>query len=701
MSTHSQDKENLSLSCKGGCCSNKTSDSEVHEQYSSVEHDHASLVEEVGASCSEETGQTFDYTCGCGHASDASGDSCCDGQDNGEIDWRITILAGLMVAAGIGLEYLGVGGFIPRGLLLAVILIEGHQPARNGLRGLFRGSIGIDLLMSTAAVGAVIIGEYAEGAMVLFLKDISVKLEGLAANRARQAIKALMDLRPEVAYIKRNGGEVEVPVENVLPGEVFVVKPGDRIPLDGVVVDGETTVDQSMMTGESVPVHKRYLSEVFAGTINLDGVLSVKTLRASTESMISNILKMVQEAEERKSPTETIVNRFARYYTPVIILIAAIFAIAPPLLFNAPRIQSFYNSLVLLVIGCPCAFTIATPVAMVSAITSASRNGVLIKGSTFIEEVNNASVFAFDKTGTLTQGKLRVTDVIPYGVSREELLSVAATLEENSKHPIARAIKELAVDEGVDIKETTGFLSQTGKGLEATIDGTGYCIGNLRLFTENQISCPADAIEQLEIEGKTTIMVASEDEVIGIISLMDQRREGAKETITSLKKNGMMVEMLTGDNATTAAAIAEQLGFNGYHANLLPDDKLNTIETLKEHGKVVMVGDGINDAPALATADVGIAMGGLGSDIALETADIVLLEDDLRRLNYLQRLSHTTLNRIKENIGVSLGMKLVIVVLAAIGTISLWQSVILGDMGLALLVILNSIRISNVKPSVS
>jgi len=533
---------------------------------------------------------------------------------------------------------------------------------------------------------------------VLFLKDISMKLEVIATNRARHAIEALMDLRPEVAVIKRNGEEIEVLVDQVMPGELFVVKPGDRIPLDGAVVDGHTTVDQSMMTGESVPVHKGYLDEVFAGTINLDGALSVKTTRASAESMLSNILRMVQEAEERRSPTENIVNRFARYYTPLIIALASILALTPPLLFGAPLVPSVYNGLVLLVIGCPCAFTIATPVAMVSALTSASRNGVLIKGSTFIEEMDKAKVFAFDKTGTLTQGKLKVTDVIPYGVSRDELISVAATLEENSKHPIADAIKELAVHENVPVLPTTEFQSRTGKGIAAHIEGEGYCIGNMRLFNENDISCPEDAIHELEIQGKTTILVARDDEVIGIISLQDTRRAGAKEAVSELKRNGMKVEMLTGDNETTAAAIAEQLGFNGYHANLLPDEKLETIEKLKAHGNVVMIGDGVNDAPALAAANVGIAMGGLGSDIALETADIVLLEDNLTRLNYIQRLASTTLSRIRENIAISLGMKLIIVVLAAMGTISLWQSIIMGDVGLSLLVILNSIRISGVKP---
>jgi Cd2+/Zn2+-exporting ATPase len=660
-------------------------------------HDHEHDAEEVCESCSGLTERAHEHeeSC-CGRDHDDNG----LGHDHGggSLNWTNTVFSFVAITAGIVLEYMGVGGYIPRILLMAAILVEGYKPAIRGAKGLKKGVIGIDLLMTIAATGAVLIGEYTEGALVLFLKDISMKLEVIAGNRARHAIEALMELRPEVAMIKRNGDEIEVPVDQVMPGELFIVRPGDRIPLDGSVVDGHTTVDQSMMTGESVPIHKGYLDEVFAGTINLDGVLSVKTTRASAESMLSNILRMVHEAEERRSPTENIVNRFARYYTPVIIALASILALTPPLLWGAPLVPSVYNGLVLLVIGCPCAFTLATPVAMVSALTSASKHGVLIKGSMFIEEMNKAKVFAFDKTGTLTQGKLKVTDVVPYGVSRDELISVAATLEMDSKHPIADAIKQLAEQENIPVLPTTEFKSRTGKGIEASIEGEGYCIGNMRLFNENNISCPEDAIHDLEIQGKTTILVARENEVIGIISLQDTRREGAKEAIAELKRNGMRVEMLTGDNETTAAAIAEQLGFDGYHANLLPDEKLETIEKLKVHGNVVMIGDGVNDAPALAAANVGIAMGGLGSDIALETADIVLLEDNLTRLSYIQRLSTTTLNRIRENIAISLGMKLVIVVFAAMGTISLWQSIILGDVGLALLVILNSIRISGLKP---
>jgi Cd2+/Zn2+-exporting ATPase len=335
---------------------------------------------------------------------------------------------------------------------------------------------------------------------------------------------------------------------------------------------------------------------------------------------------------------------------------------------------------------------------MVSAITSASRNGVLVKGSTFIEEINKAKVFAFDKTGTLTMGKPLVTDIVPFYSSNKEVIAIASALEQNSKHPIAEAIKYEAIQWKIPEYIVDEFLSSSGKGVEATIKDEKFRIGNRRLYDELGIKYPEKVIKELEAQGKTVVILAKEETVLGLIALMDQSRTTANQAIQELRKQGMKVEMLTGDNETTAAAIAQQVGFNGYHANLLPGEKLETVESLKKIGKVVMVGDGVNDAPALAAADVGIAMGGLGSDIALETADIVLLEDDLTRLIYIQKLSKTTLSRIRENITISIVMKLAIVILAARGAISLWVSVILGDVGLALLVIVNSIRISGVKP---
>jgi len=629
------------------------------------------------------------------------GDSCTDCDHQHEHDrggWNKLIASGAIIAAGIVLNHLNVYQPAPAILLVASMVYAGYPLAESGVRSLLRGSVGINLLVTIAAVGATLIGQYEEGALVVFLFSVSLRLEVLATDRARHAVQALMRLRPEVATIRRGDGEVTVPVDQVIPGEVFIVRPGDRVPLDGLVVDGETTVDQSAITGESLPVEKRFMDEVYAGTINLDGYVVAKTKRAASETMLASILRMVSEAEERRSPTETIVNRFARYYTPLIISLAILVAAVPYFFYGRQLIPSIYGALVLLVIGCPCALTIATPVAMVSAITSASRNGVLVKGSTYIEQVSRARVFTFDKTGTLTKGRLTVTDVIPTGVSRETLLSVAAALEENSKHPIAYAIKEQALKEDVPTLSASEFRSQTGRGVEAVIGGALYRVGSQRLFSENGVEYPADTLLELEGMGKTAVIVSRGSEVIGIISLMDESRRGAGETIQALRRRGMKVDMLTGDNENTARAVAEQLGFNGYHAGLLPDEKVEAVEGLKVHGPVVMVGDGVNDAPALAAADVGVAMGGLGSDIALETADVVLLEDDLSRIEYLLRLSSTTVSTVRQNIAVSILVKLLIVALAAAGSITLWMAVILGDVGLTLLVILNSVRISGTEP---
>ena len=637
----------------------------------------------------------------CAVCEEAQGDSCeaCGHEHKQESgNWNRLIASGAVIAVGVILNHLGLIPPAPQLLLIGAMAYTGYPLAESGLRSLMKGSIGINLLVTIAAIGATLIGQYEEGALVVFLFSISLRLEVLATDRARHAVQALMKLRPEVATIRRGEEEVIVPVDQVIPGEVFLVRPGDRVPLDGVVVDGETAVDQSAITGESVPVEKRFMDEVYAGTINLDGYVAAKTKRAASETMLASILRMVSEAEERRSPTETIVNRFARYYTPLIISLAVVVAAVPYFFYGRQLIPSIYGALVLLVIGCPCALTIATPVAMVSAIASASRNGVLVKGSTYIEQVSRARVFVFDKTGTLTKGRLAVTDVIPTGVSRETLLSVAAALEENSKHPIAYAIKEQALKEGVPTLSASEFRSQTGRGVEAVIGGALYRVGSQRLFSENGLEYPADTLLELEGMGKTTVIVSRGSEVIGFISLMDESRREARETIQALRRRGMKVDMLTGDNENTARAIAEQLGFNGYHAGLLPDEKVKAVEALKVHGTVVMVGDGVNDAPALAAADVGVAMGGLGSDIALETADVVLLEDDLSRIEYLLRLASTTVSTVHQNIAVSVLVKLLIVVLAALGAITLWMAVILGDVGLTLLVILNSVRISGIKP---
>ena len=583
-------------------------------------------------------------------------------------------------------------------LLIATMILSGYKIAEIGLRSLLRLNISINLLITIAAVGAFAIGHLEEGAAVVFLFNIAEKLEDYAADRARRSIEALMELKPEVATIRSNGEEKVVPVGDVWPGEVFVVRPGDRIPLDGVVVEGTSEVNQATITGESAPAVKDLGDDVYAGTINIDGFLAVKVTKVMEETVLARILRLVEEAEESRSPTEAFVDRFARYYTPAVIVLAVLVAVIPPLFFQQSFQYWLYRALVMLVVACPCALAISTPVAMISAITSAGRNGVLVKGSTFIEQMSATKAIAFDKTGTLTMGELGVTDVISPVLSERELLRRAVALEAKAEHPIAKAIMEKAAEEGVDIVETTDFKAYVGRGVEACIDEKTCCIGNMRLFEELGIEPLDGLVERLEAEGKTVVLVSEDDCAVGAIALMDKVREGAAESIRALKAVGIRVEMLTGDNETTARAIAERLGLDGYKAHLLPEEKVRAVEELKaEYGITAMVGDGVNDAPALAAADIGIAMGAIGSDVALETADIALMEDDLSRINYLVRLSRATMGRIRENIVASIVVKLMVAALAFPGWVTLWMAVAIGDMGLSIAVILNSLRLGGIK----
>jgi Cd2+/Zn2+-exporting ATPase len=602
------------------------------------------------------------------------------------------------MALGLGLRYFQGPSLVSDLFLVSTMILSGYTIAELGFKSLIRGSININLLITIASIGAFTIGHLEEAAAVVLLFNIAERLEDYAADRARHSIETLMELKPENATLRRDGEEVTVSVQEVLPGEVFVVRPGDRIPLDGIVIEGTSSINQATITGESAPVSKVEGEDVFAGTINLDGFLVVRVTKMSGETVLAKILKLVEEAEESRSPTEAFVDRFAMIYTPTVIILAILVATIPPIVLQQQISDWVYRALVMLVVACPCALAISTPVAMVSAITSASGNGVLVKGSTFVERMNDVKAIAFDKTGTLTMGELEVTDIVAPDLSEEEVLRMAVSLEAKAEHPIAKAISDKAEAAGVKAAETTDFKAYVGRGVEACIDEKTCCIGNLRLLEELGI-VPLDGIvEKLEAQGKTVVLVSEEDCAVGAIALMDKIREEATNTVSELKKRGMEVQMLTGDNETTARAIAEKLGMDGYMAHLLPGEKLEAIEKLRaKYGPVAMVGDGVNDAPALAAADVGIAMGAIGSDVALETADIALMEDDLSRITYLVRLSQATMGRIKENIAASILVKLIVAVLAFPGWITLWIAVAVGDMGLSLAVILNSMRLGRIK----
>jgi Cd2+/Zn2+-exporting ATPase len=650
-------------------------------------------------------------------------------------------------------------------LFLGAVGVSGLPVVRNGYYSARNLSLDIDLLMGTAILAATGIGYVVEAATLAVLFSIAELLEEYAMDRARDSLRELMELSPDEATVRRDAGspetprtdgdatdtqEVTVPADEVAVGEVVVVRPGEKVPLDGVVVEGESAVDESPITGESVPVDKAAGDEVYAGAITEEGYLEVEVTSTAGDSTLSRIIEMVQGAQAEKTETEQFVDRFAGYYTPIVVVLALLTAALPPLLVTDPASAEvagyavtftgdwgtwFVRGLTLLVIACPCAFVISTPVSVVSGITSAAKNGVLIKGGNHLETMGEVDAIALDKTGTLTKGELAVTDVVGLGDADEAtLLRYAAGLEQRSEHPIAGAILDRAGTAGVDDPpEPSRFESLTGKGLRGEIDGETYYAGKPALFEEMGFDLSRarsatdggarpigndDPVEgtrpvgrgdrndgaattaTLEREGKTVVLVGTETELLGIIAIADEVRPASKRAVERLQELGIeRVVMLTGDNEGTARAIAEQVGVDEYRADLLPDEKVDAVERLQaEYGTVAMVGDGINDAPALATADVGVAMGAAGTDTALETADVALMGDDVGKLPYLYALSHTGNGVIRQNIWASLGVKFLLALGVPLGLVSVALAVVVGDMGMSLGVTGNAMRLARIEP---
>ncbi|MFZ3059476.1 MAG: cation-translocating P-type ATPase [Candidatus Methanoperedens sp.] len=611
---------------------------------------------------------------------------------------RIIALSSVLLVLGLSIEYVTGSTSLSHILFLFVGIISGYSIAKKGISSLLKKRLDMNFLMTIAAVGAFSIGYGEEGASVLYLFFIAEFLEDYAGERARKSIGSLVKLAPETANVIRDGKEVNVHVHEANINDITVVRPGEKIPLDGIVINGESSINQAAITGESMPVHKEIGDPVYAGTLNEHGYLEIRVSKMSEDTVLSKIVRLVEEAERKKSPTEKFVDKFARYYTPTVIFLAVCVATVPSLVFGQPFNEWLYKALVLLVISCPCALAISTPVSMISGITGAAKNGVLIKGGNYIEEMAKAKVFVFDKTGTLTEGRPEVTDTIEVNnYSAREILEITASIEALSEHPLAKAVVSKAKTEEVSLRSVSGFKATPGKGVKGDVAGKTYYIGSPALFSELSIPFPEAKIKELEDEGKTAILIGSQ-ECMGIIAVMDRVRDGAPETVSILKKKGMRMVMLTGDNGRIAKTIANKLGINEYHASLLPEDKVRIVEELnREYGTVVMVGDGVNDAPALAKATVGIAMGAIGSDIALETADIALMHDDISKLPYLFELSKKTLGIVKENIFTSIAIKGSFAVLAFPGIVTLWMAVAFGDMGLSLLVIVNAMRLSVLK----
>lgn len=655
----------------------------------------------------------MDFNTDKGH--DADDDHHGHNDNNDRYEKLIIGISGASFAAGLVVKYLmGMTGVLPLILFAIAAILPGYGIAKSGILSLFRRRVTINLLMVIASIGAFLTNNSAEGAAVIFLFGIAEFLERYASKRANRSLASLLKLAPDIATLRRDGVEHQVRAAEVQVGETILIKPGEKVPLDGIVSFGESTINQAAITGESVPVTKSVNDSVYAGTLNLDGYLEVKVTKKSDQTMVSKIVKLVQEARLQKSSAESFVDTFAKYYTPSIVVAAAIVALVPTLIFGQNMNEWIYKALVLLVVACPCALAISTPVSIVSAITGGAKNGVLIKGGKYIEQMKKVKAIAFDKTGTLTEGKFMVTDVTPLATTNHgEVLSIAAALESISTHPIAKGIVNEAKKRNITVAQVSEFKSFPGKGIVGKVGSHTYYAGSIRIFEENEIAgihvdddgkgriqllTPEAEIWQryreLEKQGKTVVFVGDSHGIIGMISLADTIRNDAKNTIDEIRKMGIKTVMLTGDNEHNAHRIAKACDIDEHFAGLLPEQKVEAVKTLKQkYGTVAMVGDGVNDAPALAQADVGIAMGTIGSDVALESADIALMNDDISKISYLIKLSKKTSSVVRQNIASSISIKGSLAVLAFPGIVTLWMAVAIGDIGLSLAVIANALSI--------
>ena len=620
-----------------------------------------------------------------------------DAPEVADLSWWQTAKGRLVIAAGALLAGAGILSFAVPGyafyMFAAAALVALAPLARKALLGAAAGQpFSIETLVTIAVIGAIIIGEAAEAAVVVFLFSIGELLEMLAAAKARKSVRALADLVPKTAFLVSDSGVVEVAADTLAIGDLVEIRPGGRIPADGVITHGETSIDESTVTGESIPGRKQVGDSVFAGSINADGVIRVTVNRSAENNMIARILQMVEEAEGSKAPTARFIDRFSAYYTPGVIVVSALIAIVPPLVFGADWSLWVYKGLAILLIGCPCALVLSTPAAITSGISSGARQGLLMKGGAVLEAIGKATVIAFDKTGTLTEGTPRVTDIETFSGDQDDMLALAGAVEAGSSHPLAVAIVDEAAKRGIDVAEAVDAEALRGRGVRATVNGRDVIVASPGYAAEITALSKAqnEDIRAREKEGKTVAVVLADGRALGFIALRDELREDALGAMAELSGLGVSAIMLTGDNARTGAALAGRLGIE-VCAELLPQDKLQAIEELKEKGDVAMVGDGINDAPALARADIGIAMGG-GTDVALETADAALLHERVGDVPALIKLSRATMANIHQNITIALGLKAVFLVTTLMGVTSLWMA-ILADTGATVLVTINALRL--------
>lgn len=625
------------------------------------------------------------------------------------------LLAGVCVAAGFGFSFVGgMSGWVPWSFYVGAYVFGGGYAVREAVDALAVGDFEVDLLMLAAAAGAAVLGKWLEGAFLLFLFSLGHSLEHYAMGRARRAIQSLAELAPDVALVRRNGEEREVPVEEVSVGDTVLVRPNERVPTDGIVAGGKSAVNQAPVTGESVPVDKAPVEDpedalqdlgslgashqVFAGTINGRGALEIRVTKRADETMISQVVQMVTEAEADKSPTERFTDRFERAFVPAVLGLVGLLLVAGGLL-DEPFADSFYRAMAVLVAASPCALAIATPSAVLSGVARAGQGGVLVKGGGPLEQLGRLGAVAFDKTGTLTKGTPHVTEVRPFEeTSKEELLRLAVSVEQLSEHPLAEAIQRYGNDhlEGGAPDAASGLETIAGRGVKAAVGGVSVYIGNDSLFAEIEgAALPPplqETVDELESAGRTTMIVRRGDEYLGVIGLMDAPRDGAREVVERLREIGVTRQILiSGDNQQVVNAVADEVGIDEARGDLLPDDKVEAVRALREEEDVAMVGDGVNDAPALANATVGIAMGAAGSDTALETADVALMADELGHLPFAMGLSRQTRRIIKQNLWVALGMVAVLVPATILG-LNIGPAVVLHE-GSTLIVVANALRL--------
>jgi Zn2+/Cd2+-exporting ATPase len=608
-----------------------------------------------------------------------------------------SLLSGLFLMVGwLGGKFLGFPAPVSTSFYLTAYAFGGWDVSHHAWHALRERLFDTDLLMVMAATGAAILGNFAEGALLLFLFSLGHALEERALERARRAIDALADLAPKTALVRRTGKEQDVPVESLQLDDLIIVRPGVRIPVDGMISEGRSSVDQAPVTGESLPVDKIPGDQVFAGTINGEGALEVKVSRLAKDSTLARVMKMVEEAQAQKSPTQQTVEKFERVFVPVILGLTALVIIIPPLL-GFPFRESFTRAMTLLVAASPCALALGTPASILAGVAQAARNGVLVKGGAHLENLGRLKAIAFDKTGTITHGRPEVTDIVSFDGSSEALLTLASGAEGRSAHPLAQAIVRAGRIGGVQSIPMDEVEALTGRGLRAVADGKTLWIGNQKLMDEVGVEIPDDvllAAETLQQAGKTLIWMAKEQVALGLIALADTLRTEAAPAMQKLKKLGMEhTIMLTGDNERSAAAIAAQVGLSEFRANLMPEDKLTVIrELIYEYGEVAMIGDGVNDAPALAHATVGIAMGGAGTDVALETADVALMGDDLSNLPFAVGLGRATRGVIMQNLAISLGVIALLIITSLTGIVGIGVAVIFHE-GSTLVVVANALRL--------